>query len=376
VTAILALVWLTACTTTSTSTSPAPVPASPNPQVIPEPEGPQALVDPASLTSCDPTEPNRRQTVAFVISGAAWAVDPKSGTLSCLFEASTPSRFLWGPLGDRVAMNDGEVLDAEGHPLGEALGLNDPVSWSRPTGKSLVYLLAGATTPTKYTVASDALTDLRDLPAGTYEALTYHPSGVAMAVSVVADGEPQIFLATNEGARSERVVVGVSALSFPQIGFDDAGEHLYYAAEHKGGYVQLHRLTLQPNVLMDGWRSESPLAHVSAMFVGPGSISPIALTARGKACSTSVAMMGDTEIQDIAIPELDGPTHALGFLDDRRLLVGAGGCGEPLDLYVVGRGPDRLIVEGVRTGASRAAGSPEPAAPIDPGLLADIQEFG
>jgi hypothetical protein len=254
--------------------------------------------------------------------------------------------------------------------------MHDPASWSRPTGRSLVYVIPGSTTPTKFTIDGGALTDLRDLPAGTYESIAYHPSGLAMAVGVRNGDEPQIHLATTEGVRSERVIVGISALSFPALGFDQTGENLFYAAEHKGGYIQLHRLTLSPNALQDGWRSEAPLGQVASWFVGPGPTPQIAITASGEDCSSSIAMLGDTEVQEAALPSVDGPTHALGFIDDQRLIVGAGGCGEPMDLYAVGRGPDKLIVEGVRMGASRAAGRPEPAAPIDPGLLAELEEFG
>ena len=36
-----------------------------------------------------------------------------------------------------------------------------------------------------------------------------------------------------------------------------------------------------------------------------------------------------------ATPLADRPSRAIGWLDDKHLLVEAGGCGEPLDLYSV-----------------------------------------
>src|SRR5947208_8129459 len=44
------------------------------------------------------------QTVAFVSSERAWALDPVTDTLSCLFPVRAPGPFAWGPQGGRVLL--------------------------------------------------------------------------------------------------------------------------------------------------------------------------------------------------------------------------------------------------------------------------------
>jgi hypothetical protein len=58
----------------------------------------------------------------------------------------------------------------------------------------------------------------------------------------------------------------------------------------------------------------------------------------------------------VALPDETRPTEALGWLDRKTLLVGAGGCGEPIDLYAVdGRGQDdpAVLAFEVEVGAPR-----------------------
>jgi hypothetical protein len=381
-TVAMALLLASSCTSAG---SPSPLATiAPSTGVTPtatsSPE-PTALVDAASLGACDPAVPTRKQTVAFVASGTAWALDPDEGSLTCLFDSGATGPFAWGPLGDRVVLAKGEVVDTEGAHIGDALGLDDPFSWSRPTGRSLVYMLAGATTPTKLVLASGDLSDLRDLPTGTYESLAYHPSGLAMAVSLFDGAVPQIYLATNEGARDKRIVHGVSATAFPTLAFSDAGTELFYVAEHKGGYVQVHRVDLEAGELVDGWRSTSPLRRASDLFLAGGVDEPLAFTASTGGCDGSEAMLGYTDdvrpaLRDGSGEPWDGPTHALGFLDASHLLVGAGGCGGPMDLYAVTPRDQQLLITAAEDGASRAMGPSQAAAPLPEDLLGEIQEFG
>lgn len=378
-TIIAVVVLLAACTSTpETTVDPS---ATPSPSVEPTPEREAtALVSADQLTDCDPAIPKARQTVAFAAGGSIWALDPRSGVLTCSFEATQPGPFIWGPLGDQVVTDDGGIV-AVGSDTGPFViieSLASPSTWSRPTGRSFVFVAEDATQPTKYPVTDDVGSFvLTDLPSGSYEAIAYHPSGTSMAVSVLDGEEPQIFLATNEGARDARVVVGVSATSFPSVAFTDEGSHLVYLSEHKGGYVQVHALDLEsPDALLDGWRSSSPVDEASGLLLSGTLGGDIAITTGGR-CRDAVAMVGGYERLRRALPDAGAPTRALGFTDDRHLLVGVGGCdGGPMDLVLVGEDAPVLLVENVDAGASRAPGSPEPAAPLPEGLLGEIREFG
>jgi len=374
---VTTLLLAASCTGSSTDTSPPVTPSVTTTSPTSSPEPPAALVDAAALGTCDPSRAARGATVAFVAGSAAWALDPRDGDVTCLFETDDAGPFAWGPLGDRLLVGGGEVLQLGTGALAVADGIGATFGWSKPTGKSLVYVADGATRPTKLPLAGDDPFELADLPAGTYQALAYHPSGLAMAVSLFDGAEPQIFLATNEGAREKRIVHGVSATSFPSLAFSREGSELFYLAEHKGGYVQVHRIDLEAGDLVDGWRSEAPLKRASGLFLAGGVTDPLAFTAAtGGACESSVAMLGFTDQVRPALADVTGPTHALGFLDDRRLLVGAGGCGGPLDLYAVTARDQQLLVTGADTGSSRAMGPSQAAAPLPEDLLGEIQEFG
>jgi hypothetical protein len=380
---VATLVLAAGCTKASPTTPTATIAPSTGASATPPPEPAGPLIDVTALGGCDPGRPRSGASVALVVDGAAWAIDPRSGAVTCLFETDDPGPFAWGPLGDRLLLGAGEVRQLDAGDLATAQGIGGPFGWSKPTGKSLVYLEEGADVPTKLPIASDDPFELTDLPAGTYESLAYHPSGLAMAVSLFHGTEPQIFLSTNEGARTKRVVHGISATAFPSVGFSQEGMDLFYLAEHKGGYVQIHRIDLEADELIDGWRSDAPLDRASDLFLAGGVTEPLAFTASTGGCAGSVAMLGYTEDARPALREEDGqtawssgPTHALGFLDDRHLLVGAGGCGGPMDLYSVTARSQELLATGVDAGASRAVGPSQAAAPLPEDLLGEIQEFG
>jgi hypothetical protein len=370
------VVLLAACTSTPSTTG---QPATSTAVVVTpstDPE-PAPLVDAASLSTCDPAIPKGRQTVAFAAGGAIWAVDPRSGALTCTFGDLDAGPFAWGPLGDRLVAAEGDILElGDTGPFAIIQDLGQPSTWSKPTGRSFIYVVPGEPKPTKFPVSDDVGSFvLTQLPSGIYQSIAYHPSGTSMAVSVMRGEEPQIFLATNEGEREKRIVFGISATSFPSITFDAEGNTLFYVAEHKGGYVQLHRIDLLDNDLVDMWRSTSDLGTVEDLFVSPDG-GDVAFTAGDGDCATSVAMRGDGDTMAPAIPDAGGPTHALGYLDDATLLVGVGGCGDPLDLYATQADGATWVVGGADAGATRAAGSPEPAAPLPDDLLGEIFEFG
>jgi hypothetical protein len=111
---------------------------------------------------------------------------------------------------------------------------------------------------------------------------------------------------------------------------------------------------------VDGWRS------IGDVFVRDFALAPrgsgIAADA-GDSCDSSQALIlrGLTKDRP-ALPDERRPTSILGWLDATTLLVGAGGCGAPLDLFAVDtrQGAPTPLVTGVEDAASRA---PAPKAP-------------
>src|SRR5438132_13873316 len=114
---LLALSFMAGACTQSPSApsaaSPATSPSTGTSGGTPSP-APAVLADGTPLPSgcTGPSLPS--QTVAFVSSGRAWALDPVTDTLSCLFPVRAPGPFPWGPQGDRVLLGGFRVhgLDA------------------------------------------------------------------------------------------------------------------------------------------------------------------------------------------------------------------------------------------------------------------------
>jgi hypothetical protein len=97
----------------------------------------------------------------------------------------------------------------------------------------------------------------------------------------------------------------------------------------------------------------------------------------GRSCTTSraVAVTGRHRTGADLLPE-ERPSRALGWLDDDRVLVGAGGCGEKLDLYEVDAGSlrARLLVRGVDQASARRP-EPFPPPPLSPEVLGSGSGF-
>ena len=107
-----------------------------------------------------------------------------------------------------------------------------------------------------------------------------------------------------------------------------------------------------------------------------GSPDVVALTT-GTSCDDGTAMLvvrAGREAQPL-LPDATAPTRAVGWLDDEHVLVSAGACGAPLDLYSVsiatmGATPLVLGVEAasVRTPAPTPPPPLPEAAPDDSGF--------
>jgi hypothetical protein len=64
----------------------------------------------------------------------------------------------------------------------------------------------------------------------------------------------------------------------------------------------------------------------------------------GEACQDHRALVLSQGASSVALADETRPTEALGWLDRTTLLVAAGGCGAPVDVYAVdGAGEDEPI---------------------------------
>ena len=115
-------------------------------------------------TECAPRRARASQTVAFVAAGGAWALDPDSGRLTCMFEIGDPGPFAWGPQGDRVLLGEMTIRSLGGSDAVIDAPQANVFDWGRPIGKSVVFREDAATR--KYVLADDDLYDLTKMPGG------------------------------------------------------------------------------------------------------------------------------------------------------------------------------------------------------------------
>jgi hypothetical protein len=379
------LIALSACTSTppatssagpsqgSTSASTPPVSASsssPSVSAAPAPSG-VMLASGLALPACAPGAPNASDTVTFVASGDAWAMNPTGSDLTCLFPVTDPGPFEWGPLGDRVLLGGLEVRGVAGGP---SLAANDKtfatVTWSRPTGTAIVYAPTANKTLEKVFVNGTAPQHVTPLPPARYLSVTYHPSGEAYAFVVDREGGQSIWMSTNRGKTPVQLVFSTEGTKFRAMGFEADGKHLLYAAQHADNHAELHRIavtdTTKAPVLYDG-----PVGP-AILDIRPGLTPGTFAWTTGTSCSDSIAMAHTSAGNVRALPDEVRPTRAVGWLGETQLLVATGGCGEPLDLSAadIAGGSVVPLVSGVSVAAVRTP-VPTPPAPL-PGAVVTL----
>jgi hypothetical protein len=323
------------------------------------------LASGVALPACTPGEPKATDTVTFVASGHAWALSPSGDHLTCLFEVTDSGPFEWGPLGDRALLGGLEVKGVAGGPSRPATKqASATITWSRPTGKSIVYAPAGSSSLAKVLVDGTRPQDVTPLSSSTYLSVTYHPSGEAFAFAVERGGGESIWMSSNTGKRPNQLVFSKEGTRFGALGFDLDGRHLLYAALHADDHPELHSIdvtdTKQAPVLWEG-----PVGW-SVMDIQPGLVTgTVAWTTGPTSCADHVAMARTADGTVRALGGTGSPTRAVGWLGPTRLLVATGKCGEPLDLSVlnVSDGSVTPLVSGVSAAAVRTP-VPTPAAPL------------
>jgi hypothetical protein len=305
-------------------------------------------------SGCDQQAPSPDAApVAFVANGRAWAVSAAGGTPVCLFEVADPGPFQWGPRGDRVVLAGLEVKGV-GSSASRPRSQVDPsvVAWGRPVGKAIAFIPPGGARLDKAEIGGSQVVPVRPPAGAAYTEVVYHPSGRAIAY-VTHDGERwDLSMATNTGQSATRLQT--SGQPIGPIAFSFSGHNLYHAARLTGGGWKVHSYNLldrrATGVL---WQGRGPVQRL------------VAPKERGRTPQLAVDVGGGCGDRQALLSRLDGgpgapllpgagaPTSAIGWLDASHVLVGSGGCGRPMTLWVTdtnGGAPVR-----VADGAEQAA---------------------
>ena len=303
--------------------------------------------------------------VAFVAAGRAWAASADGRRLWCLFEVRRPGPFLWGPRGDRVVLDGLEVRGVGARVWRPGQGVQ-PVSltWLGPAGDALAFVSPGGLNLELASLGSIDQRELTPLRGANYLAVAAHPSGAALAFAVQRDGTAEVWVASDTATGAVKIAAGKAR--FGPLAFSAGGKALYYGSKLPDGTrrVDIYSLT-----------AAEPLAPAWA-----GRRDVLAIVPRRDKAGTQLAIDtgGGCDDRRAELSSLDGsqgrpllpsaprPTGAVGWLDNRRVLVAEGGCDGPFDLWVVdvgGREP-AVIARGVTRGAVRRPDlSPAPQAP-------------
>ncbi|MGZ5290647.1 MAG: hypothetical protein ACXWE5_14315, partial [Actinomycetota bacterium] len=284
------------------------------------------------------------QTVAFVAGGNAWALDPASEDLTCLFAAPDPGPFVWNPRGDRALLSGLAIESIQGRTLRTATTPTDPVSsWGHPIGKAIVSITANGRHLRKVypgTQESDDVTPLDDV---RYLNVIYHPSGLALAFVVDTDEGEEIWLSSNLGTDPVRLVFAVGGTRFGALAFTADGETLLYGAVHGDDAPLLHALDLTDPTTNQGlWHGEAGdrIRDISTQPTQDGHL--IAMTV-GADCQDSRAVLFERDQEPRLLAR--SPSRVVGWLGGDTVLVATGGCdGSSLDLASVDVAPDAAAI--------------------------------
>ncbi len=363
---LTALCAATACTSTSSSSTPVPTSSSPEPVATlangqPLPEG------------CTGTA-RASQTVAFVAGGRAWALNPSTHRLTCLFTTSDPGPFAWGPQGDRVLLGDFEIQGLD--PAAPTLAALSPppvtFGWGHPIGLAVVYTSTTSGEPEKRFTDDGHVEALPGLPAGRYVQIAYHPSGLALGFILERNDRGSIWISTNEGQHPQRLVFANPGTTFTSIAFSPDGKQLWWTAEHSGVPV-LHRMDLgNRTTFTDVWQGSKGMSAQDLQIAPDGLLKSVN---EGTTCADRHALVISGGSATRAMPLESRPTWALGWLDDSTLLVGAGDCDQPTELFAVNAhvgGTAVALVTGVEQASPRTVVENAPTSVPAPGS-ADIE---
>jgi hypothetical protein len=311
--------------------------------------------------------------VAFVAGGRAWAASPDGRRLWCLFEVRRPGPFLWGPRGDRVVLEGLEVRGVGAPVWRPARGIDtDSLTWLGPDGDALAFVMPGGLNLAAAALGSIDLRELTPFRGSTYEAVASHPSGEALAFVLRRDGASEIWMASNSGSGTVRVV-GPTRARLGPLAFSASGQALYYGARPPDGTRRLEVFSLaEGRPLAPAWAGERDLLAIVGRR-DPAATQLVVDT--GSGCGDRRADLSglDGGPGRPLLASATRPTSAVGWLDTRRVLLVEGDCEGPFDLWLVdvNGGEPRPLARGIDRAGLRW---PEPRpAPAPPDLAALAQ---
>jgi hypothetical protein len=291
----------------------------------------------------------------FSAEDRLWALDPATGQLVCVLDHTAPGQFLLGPQGNRVLLDGFQIAGwGTAPPAYPAIGLHPAaVGWSRPQGTAIIYVNKGDLHPRMFFLGTGHTITMSNLPAATYLEFAYHPTGLAIGYILKRHGSEAIWYSLNNGKKAKPLVFTKEQTTFSDLTFSRNGQIMYYIAHHRAGYSELHWIDLStPKVLNSQWRS--PKGTYWRTFAFSLSQYDVAVT-KGTSCSNSRAIVLGK--RGSLMPGAKGPTTALGWVDNRTVVVSDGGCGGPMDLYALvrtrGSYIPTLVASGVDAGAVR-----------------------
>ena len=303
--------------------------------------------------------------VAFVAAGRAWAASADGRRLWCLFEVRRPGPFLWGPRGDRVVLDGLEVRGVGARVWRPGLGIQ-PVSltWLGPAGNALAFVSPGGLNLELAALGSIDQRELTPLRGASYQAVAAHPSGRALAFAVQRDGTAEVWVSSHTASGAVKVAAGQAR--FGPLAFSAGGKALYYGSKLPDGTrrVDIYSLTAA-EPLAPAWAGRRDVLAIVPRRDKAGT--QLAIDTGGGCDDRRADLSGlDGGQGRPLLPSAQRPTSAVGWLDNRQVLVAEGGCEGPFDLWVVdvgGREP-AIIARGVTRGAVRRPDlRPVPQAP-------------
>jgi hypothetical protein len=302
--------------------------------------------------------------LTFVLGGQLFVAKRNSNVARCVLEIERPLDLDWGPRGDRVHF--GDLRRYEGAQVVSLEDTAESISWSRPTGRAIVYVSEGRLM--KIEAFGDEPQDISFL--SDHDEVVYHPAGTHIAVTGTADdGTYGLWLATNLGKEPQLLAIGEDALRIFSLSFAHDGTTLYYAAEHEDRYdVHSLRLALQDE---EGKVRDAELGTLDSAPTEMGDVVASEFAADFVAYSVGSCEEGkSTRVWDGAVTELGGEleglsTEPVGWLPGGQLLVLArsSGCDGDGNLYSWDGGEATRIIEGVTAAGVRAALPPPPPPP-------------
>jgi hypothetical protein len=319
----------------------------------PPPTGLTALI--TSLPAgCDQGVPGASATITFAAEGRGWAAAPDGTGLTCFFDVADPGIFAWGPKADRVVLSGLEVRGVGSTATRPAKDLQPAAaSWGRPTGLALAFIDTSGTKIEKALVGGGKIENVSPFDNVTYREVVYHPSGLALAFVLTDSDGSSIWISSNTGADPKRLVWSKEGTIFGPIAFTPDGRALAYGARLANGQRTIAELTLgDSGVAQKLWVSGRDVQALIPRAAGG------ALVDAGSGCADRQALLSqfDGTEGEVILPDAEGPTSALGWLDETEMLVSEGGCSGPFDLWVadtaVGDTPT-LLVKGVSAAAVR-----------------------